>query len=253
MKYIRILPLLISFLIFLLFEIFFFYPKNIYISLVLSNLLIFFTVSRFIKAAAVRESLWIFLILPVFFLTGLAFYSALISNMLIVQILFIFNSVFIYFYLRSIYYYLIRPPLRESITLGNISSYGNFFVFFFVSSVIYGLQSFLNISIWPMMIVLVFVSGLTVYEVFWANKIEIKQFFVYLLVSSLVLVELAWSIFFSPLNFNVAGLILAICYYMLIGLIRHHLLGSLGAKIVKLYLFSGFGSIVILLLTSRWM
>jgi hypothetical protein len=253
MKYIRILPLAIPFLIFLLFELFFFYPKNIYVALVISGLLVFFAVSRFAKEAQARERLWNFLILPVFFLTGLGFYSALISSHLFVQILFIFNSVFLYFYLRSIYYYLIKPLGQGDLPLENIYSYGSFLVFFFISSLIYGLQSFLNIPIWPMMIALVFIAGLVVYGVMRANEIKTKEVLIFILISSLVLVELAWSISFLPLNFNIAGLILALCYYMFTGLAKHHFLEKLDKKIARLYLLSGFGSITILLLTARWM
>lgn len=253
MKYIRILPLIIPFLVFLLFEFFFFYPKNIYVSLVLSNLFIFFAVSRFARETQARESFWNFLILPVFFLTGLGFYSALISSRVLVQILFIFNSVFLYFYLRSVYYYFVKPLGRESMPLENIYSYGSFLAFFFVSSLIYGLESFLNIPIWPMMMALVFIAGLIVYGVMRANGIKTGEVLIFILISSLVLVELAWSISFLPLNFNIAGLILALCYYMFTGLARHHFLEKLDKRITKLYLLSGFGSIIILLLTARWM
>jgi hypothetical protein len=225
----------------------------IYVSLVFANLLIFFTVSQFTKASAVSKSWHYFLILPALFLTGLGVYSILFASKFIVQILFVLNFIFLYFYLRSVYYYLIQPAMYKDLTLENISSYGNFLTFFFISSVIYGLQSFLNIPIWPLMVIMVFVAALIVYQVLWANKIEIKSSLVYIFISSLVLVEIAWSISFLPLNFNVAGLILAICYYMLMGLVRHHLLENLDKRTVQLYLFSGFGSILIVLLTSRWM
>jgi hypothetical protein len=253
MKYNRLLPLLIPLIVLVLFEIFFFYPRMIYVCLVLANLLVFFTTNQFTKASDVSKSWWKFLILPSFFLTSLAAFTILIPNKFIVQILFILNSIFLYFYIRTIYYYLIQPAFYRNLSLENISSYGNFLTFFFVSSVIYGLQSFLNISIWPLMVIMVVVTALIVYQVLWINRIDNRPAFVYILISSLILVELAWSISFLPLNFNIAGLILAICYYILIGLVRHHLLEKLDKRTIELYLFFGFGSIIIILLTSRWM
>jgi len=73
-----------------------------------------------------------------------------------------------------------------------------------------------------------------------------------MLLVCLVLVELAWSISFLTLSYYILGLILAICYYILIGLVRFYLLGTLDKKIAKLYLIYGFGALLIVLLTSRW-
>ncbi len=253
MRYNRLLPILIPFVVLIFFEVFFFNSKFIYVSLVLSNLLIFFTVNQFTKASTVSKSWQKFLILPALFLTSLGIYSILFASKFFVQFLFILNAVYLYFYFRTIYYYLIQPTLYKDLSFENVSSYGNFLTFFFVSSVIYGLQSFLNITVWPLMIALTIIAILIVYQVIWANKIKSKFSIIYILISSLVLVELGWSISFLPLNFNVAGLLLAISYYMLIGLVRHHLLEKLDKKIVKLYLMFGFGSIFIVLLTARWM
>jgi hypothetical protein len=93
---------------------------------------------------------------------------------------------------------------------------------------------------------------LVIYQVIWANKIDLNLGFVFILILGFVLIEAAWSISFLPLNYNVLGMVLAICYYISIGLTRFHLRNKLNRKVVKLYLFLGFISILILLLTSRW-
>jgi hypothetical protein len=252
MKYNRLLPLLIPFLVLLLFEVFFFIPRMIYVCLVLANLLIFFAVNQFIRAGDIVRSWWNFFILPAFFATSLAVYSILFASKLVVQILFVINFIFLYFYLRIIYSYLVQPVSYRDSALENISSLGNFLTFFFVSSVIYGLQSFLNMPTWLLMAVLVIISAFVMHQIFWSNKIELKDTFIYILVCCLILVELAWSISFLPLNFNVAGLILAICYYIIIGIIKHHLLGQLDRRKVKLYLIFGLCGILIIMLTARW-
>lgn len=253
MKYNRLLPLLAPLLILLFFEVFYFSPKMIYVALVISDLLVFFLLSQFTKASSVSKKWWDFLIIPVFFLTSLAAYSAVSSSRFFVQLLFIFNSIFLYLYFRVIYYFLLLPAKYKKSMIENISSYGNFLIFFFVSSSIYGLQSLLNFSVWPLMVIIVTVSILIVYQTMKIDNINVKLAPIFIFVISLLLVELAWAISFLPLNFNVSGLILAICYYMLIGLTRHHLIGRLEKRTVKLYLLFGFGSIILALLTSRWM
>ena len=96
------------------------------------------------------------------------------------------------------------------------------------------------------------VSVIVIYEALWENKINFREAFVFIIIGSLILLEMAWSISFLPLNFNIIGLILAICYYMITGFIKYYLLDNLNKKIVKSYLLIGFGSIFILLLTARW-
>jgi len=253
MKYSRILTLITPIIVLVLLELFFLKPEMFYVSLVLANLFIVLTVKQFIKESSAGKKWWNFLILPLCFFTSLAVYSTLVTNKLIIQLLFFINIAFIYFYLRNIYYYLIRPDLYKSYVLENISSYGNFLAVFFLASSIYGFQSFLNISVWLLAIVMIIAMSLIIYNVMWANKIEFRKGLVYILVSCLILVEVAWSISFLPLKYNVAGLVLAICYYILVGLVRFYLKDDLVKRRVRLYLIFGLASIFLILLTSRWM
>jgi len=253
MKYNCFLPLLISLAVIILSEIFFFWPQMIYVILVLAVLLFLFTLRQFKQASLKKEKWWNFLILPSCFYVGLIVFSSLIPNKLLVQLLFIFNIVFLYFYFRSLYYYLIKPDFYQDQSLENFSSYGNFLAFYFIASAIYGLQAFLNIPVWLLVLVMLVVIGLIVYQIIWINKINIHVGLFYILLACLILVELAWSVTFLPLSFYILGLILSICYYMLIGLIRYYLLNRLDKKIIKLYLIFGFSSIFMVLLTARWM
>jgi len=87
----------------------------------------------------------------------------------------------------------------------------------------------------------------------WASKIGLKSSFPYILISGAVLLEIGWSISFLPLNHNIAGLVLAICYYILISLSLSYLSDVLNKKIIKQHLLFGFLSILIVLLSARWM
>lgn len=252
MRYNKLLPPLIPFLVFVFFEIFFLNSRMIYVSVVLSSLLILFAIRQF-SLVNLREDWWNFLVLPILFLIGIASYSSVLISRPIIQILFVVNVVFLYFYLRMAYYSLVQPIPETNLTIDNLSSYGSFLAVFFISSAMFGLQSFLNLSVWALALVMAVVIFLIVRQAFWANKIDLKASLVYILISGLILVELVWAVSFLPLNFNISGLILAACYYMLIGLVRHHLLGRLDRRTIELYLAFGFGSIFIILLSARWM
>ena len=252
MKYNRFLPLLIPVLTFCFSEIYFFYPRMIYNILVAVFLLFLFTVRQFTLASNRKEDWWNYIILPSFFYTGLIIFTTMIPSSLVIQVLFIINLIFLYYYFLIIYYFLINTKEYQDNSLENISSYGNFLSYYFIASSAYGLQAFLNISTWVLVFSLMIANLLITYQVIWANKINIKKGLFYILLICLVLVELAWSVSFLTLSYYVLGLILAVCYYILIGLVRFYLLNSLTKKLIKMYLIFGFSSILVVLFTARW-
>jgi len=252
MKLNRLLPLFIPLAIYALDEMYFFYPKLIYVAVVLISLLIFFAVWQFCSASQIDKQWWNYLILPAVMSTVVIAYSVFLSSKLIIQLLFILNLVFLYFYLRHIYYYLLKPSAYEVFSIENISSYVSWFSFFLLSAVIYGLQSFLNLPIFNLALIMLVVTALIIYQIIWVNKIELKKGLPYILISCLILVELCWSISFLPFNYNISGLSLAICFYVIIGLIKNHLLDKLDAIKVRMYLILGSVSLFLILFTARW-
>lgn len=252
MRYNLYLPLLIPFIILLLLEWFYWQAKMIYVVYVLAMLLLFFTIRQFINTARHSERWWNLAILPVCFFTGLLVFSTMIPSHWLVQLLFVVNTVFLYFYFRTIYNFLVLPKNYKEGSLENISSYGNFLAFYFIASSIYGMRIFLNIDIWLLLLIaLVFIS-LIVYQMLWVNRINLRIGLLYLAIICLILAELAWSASFLTLSYYVLGLLLAVCYYVVIGLSRFYLLGRLSRATVKAYLIFGFSSILVVLLTANW-
>jgi len=252
MKLNRLLPLFIPLAIYALDEMYFFYPKLIYVAAVSINLLIFFAVWQFCAASQVDKQWWNYLILPAVMSTAVMAYSVFLSSKPVIQLLFFLNLVFLYFYLRHIYYYLLNPSVYEVFSIENISSYVSWLSFFLLAATIYGLQSFLNLPIFYLALIILAATALIVYQIIWVNKIEFKKGLPYILISCLILVELCWSISFLPFNYNISGLCLAICFYVVIGLIKNHLLDKLNVTRVKMYLILGSVSLFLVLFTARW-
>jgi hypothetical protein len=248
----RLLPLILSFghLVFL--EIIFISPKLLFVFLVLLALFDFFVVRQFIIASKRQERWWYFIILPLVFTVSLTVFTTLLPAKWLIHLIFIINSIFNYFYFSVIYNYLIIPTKYKKNSLENTSSYGNFLAFYFLASSIYGLQIFLNVEIWRLMIVLLVASLFIVYEVFWANRVDNNARFFYMLILSFMIVEFAWAISFMSLNFYILGLILAIFYYTIIGLTRFYLLKTLNRQTIKAYLVLGICSVVLVLFTANW-
>lgn len=253
MKYNHFLPLLTSLVVFILLEIFFSYPKIIYIILVLINFVIFFALWQMAKASKIDKRWWNFLILPALMSSAVIAYSIFLNNKILIQILFIIDIAFLYFYLRCVYYYLIRPQFYETFSIENISSYGNLLTFFLIATTIYGLQSFLGAPIWILEIIMLIIIFFIVYQIIWVNKIDFKKGLTYILICCLILVELSWSISFLSFNYNIAGLFLAINYYILVGLVKDYSLNKLDKKTIKMYLGIGLTCLFLILFTAQWL
>lgn len=252
MAIVRFLPLLVPIISLLFLELYFFLPKLFYVSLVLILILLFFTVYLFAKKSYAKEKWYVFFLLPAYFSIAINIFVLLMPSKIFIQLLLFFNAIFLYYYLRSLYYYLFRFDLYKDYVFENLSSYGNFLTFYFVASSIYGLQSFINVPVWLLMLCLLLISALIVYQLFWTFKINDSQRLIFIPIICLILTELAWSASFLTLSYYVLGLILTICYYILIGVTRFYLMDKLDEKIVKLYLFYGLISIIVVLLTARW-
>ncbi|MFH1744551.1 MAG: hypothetical protein ABH881_00055 [bacterium] len=268
MKYNNYLVLIVPIIVYILLSVLYGHHNLIYVVLVLIALLLAFTVRQFVLAGKNQENWWNFFILPFFFTVSFVVFCALIPDIVfwkfsifniisfeatLVKSFFLLNSIFLYYYLRLAYCCLIKTDFHQHNRLENFSSGGNFLCFYFLISSIYGLQIYLNISIWILMIIMTAVTALITYEIMWANKIEIESSFLYILFICLAIVELSWSASFLTLSYYILGLIIAMCYYVLIGLTKFYLLGVINKKIVKLYLSFGFISIFIVLLTARWL
>src|SRR3989339_691633 len=79
--------------------------------------------------------------------------------------------------------------LLEVYVLQNLSSYGNFLAFYFCVSAVYGLNAFLKVSIWILIILLMLVIMPIMYQILWTYKIDLKTGYFYIL---LVLLTARW-------------------------------------------------------------
>lgn len=193
-----------------------------------------------------------FLILPIIFIGSLSIYSGFLENKLLIHILLIGSSVFSFNYLNNSFKVLMSSDMRKGVAIENLSSYGNLLACFFIASSAYGFRSFFGISTSVLAILLFFTIVAMVFQNLWANSIKISESKIFLLVLSLLLYQIAIAIYFLPLSYNALGLILAICYYMLIGISKYFLRGNVNRRSVKLYLILGFLSIITIFISSRW-
>lgn len=228
-------------------------PYYAFIFLAILVFLYAFTVYRFIAETVRIKRWWNFIILPSCFSISIVAFMVLNSSTTLVWILFLLNFIFIYIYFRTIFDVINFKEKKDYLALENMSSYGNFLSVYFFGAAIYGLQSFLNLPVYFLMILFFTFITLVVYQVIWANRIESSKSRLFIVLVCMVMLQLAWSISFLTLSYYMLGLVLAIYYYVLIGIVRFYLRGKLDMKIVKLYIFFGAFSMLSVLLTATWL
>jgi hypothetical protein len=253
----QFLPAGVSFLVLFFFEILLWRPKFFYYSLTASLLVLLLAYWQ-LHLGDIEKKRWIgFLILPPFFIIGLAFYASMLANFsfwdkILIHSLFFFNSIFIYLYLRFSYFYFLKPYIFKEADFKNISSCGNYLSSFLIFSSCYGFFLFLNIQFWllaPFVLLSLFFLS---FQFFWLEKMEAKKNILILLVIPLVLTEIYWALAFLPLNYSVAGLILSIIYFAVVNLTKFHLADNLDKNIIRNYLIFSISILLLILLTARW-
>jgi len=245
------IPFVLFALIAALLEAVFFFPKlaayALAISIAAAVSAAYYLIPSHFEQKRINFAVYPLLVLLAFFT-----YILLQPDRVFIQFLIFCCSLVAYYYFRALYYYFHKPGSYRTFSLENISSYGSFIAFFLFSSSFFGYQSALDLPLWMLAPLLAAFSYFLINEVFWMNKIEFRQGMIYIIALIIVIVELAWAVSCLPTNYNVAGMCLVICYYMLVGIIKHHLAGNLEAGIIKLYVGIGGASLILVLLTARW-
>jgi hypothetical protein len=249
MKYSKLLVLLTPASLFVLFQFLIFKPSWLYFVLFFCIAIFLTTAFIFLKESKQKKDQFILFLLPIFFSLSILSYIT-ISSKFTNQILVVINFVFIYFLLRNFYYYFFK--IKNNLNFENFFSYGNLLTVFFVSASAFGIKYFLNTPTWIIILSLIPIFALILYSVVWVNKINIRDSLIFILLGVIVLTEILWTISFLPFNYNTLGLILAICYYVYIGVVRFFLkIGESEKMTIKLYLIFGFISILFIILTSK--
>jgi hypothetical protein len=246
------IPIISSLLIFFLVELNIFYAKEFMYFLVAASSVLIISVWLLAYRSS-SYSNWVYYgLLPLFLLISADVYGVLIANSIIWQTLVVFIMVLNYIGLRSLYYYFEKSEMYSSYYMNNFLSSVGFLVIFFSSASIFGFISFLNMSVWPLLFLLVMVIGVILFQYYLSYGIDRWSFFSYILLISLAMLEISWAISFLPLNYTVTGLVMAVFYYMAAGLSRYHMQGGLNKGIFKFYLLFGSASICLLLISSSW-
>jgi hypothetical protein len=238
-------------IILLLAEIYFFRPDAFYVSLGVSVLLTL--VLSWSLWSINRPWPWLLAVfIPAGFLVASSVYASLQMNKIIVQAIFLLNTIFLFIYFRNLYYYYRRPNLYAAEEFAVVKSFGGLMTVFFSAASMFGLQSLLNLTTWPMFLVFItFSLGLTFVNLEdEPAELTVRGRFSLIIVS--ILAQAAFIFLLLPLQYNVSALCLTIAYYLLINLTKLYLRQALTPRKVRYYLLASGVGLALLLLTARW-
>jgi len=239
----------------LLLETFIFWPQFFYIVLLALNVVLALAIYLLLRQANLGRRLWNLWILPFLVLNSIVAYVILIPqdiwlNKFFIQALFILIIGFNFSYFKNIYNSIHHPELPNN--LSGLSTNFSFLSWFFLLSAIYGLQLFLNLSYWILILILIILALLTTYQYLWINNLKGRENYIFVFLSAFIIAQLAWSVYFLPFDYNSLGLIMALIYYVFLNLTRLHLSHNWNKKNLQfLLVFSGF-IMLLILLTLKW-
>lgn len=252
MKFSRLAVIVYPVTIWLLAQSYFIWPEFLYIALGLSVALTV-ALTFLIRRPERETSWWILTLLPVGFLITITAYSSLQSHWIAIQLLFFVLAVFLFNYFKSLYYFWHRSDLYKPEDNTIIKAYGSFLVIFFAAADLYGLQSLLSLTVWPMFLIFFVLVFVITYLNLDLEKFDKKIILQFSAINTLLISEMALVFIFLPLGYNTAALSVGIVYYLFINMTRLYLQKALTPKKIKLYLIISYAGLAILLLTARWL
>lgn len=248
----RLIPLIAPSIIFVLNESFLLYPSLFFVSLSLGALILFFAIRYLGKDN--EEKFWpLFSVVPIIIFLSFSIYSALVSSHLLIQSLFIASFVFNFYYLRTIYYYLSKKDYSVASQLASFAVFSGFFSIFLLYSSVYLLPFFVNIS--PILLSispLIFVYFLF-FQVLYFYSSSFSDNNLVFIINTLILLQSSLIISYLPLSAHVLGFLVALIYYFLAILSILNFKNKVNRKALKWPLILTISSVLLLLLSARWL
>jgi len=248
----RISVFICPLLIFFGLELLFYNLKTIYyLPILLSALLLFFL--KFLIKEKIYSRDFIYLsILPFLLFYSTLGFLFLLGSDIFRHVVIVILTLILIIYLENIFSFFHRPALYQPFSLENLTALLNLLIFFLATIDLNALATFLNLPIWLLSIILIAVTSLLLYQMFWINKIKAGRKTIFLLIINIVILESFWAFAFLPASFYVSSIILTIIYYLLSGLFKAKLSAKLDKKNILWYLIISLILLLIIIITSSW-
>jgi hypothetical protein len=206
-----------------------------------------------LKNSPVNDRWWNLAIFPT--VASISLFSALtvLSQNYFFQLAILAIAWLISSYWRKAYLFFHEPRKYRLGSLEYLADYGNILTVFLLSISFYGFRDYLDTSFWLLSSGLAFILCLQFYYFFWSNKLPLRAFLPYLLVSVVALSQLAWAISLLPFTFMNSAILFTVLFYATSHLQKLHLQAKLTNEKIRHYIAFVTLTFIIIFLSARWL
>ncbi|MFC1788126.1 hypothetical protein ACFLZY_02820 [Patescibacteria group bacterium] len=160
--------------------------------------------------------------------------------------------IFVFFFAEHVFAYIHLPTKYQAYAIEHLSLILSIVSIFFVGIIGFGTRLLMITPLYILVPIFFTVSLFVIYGTLWVSKVEHKQARPYALSLSVLVTELFMSMTFLPTGFYTNAAVLALCFYVLLGLTRAHFLNRLTRTVLKRYLILGAVLLVVIVGTAKW-
>jgi len=157
------------------------------------------------------------------------------------------------------YFYYYFWEIKKKIVSGDndffspIVMAGSLVTAFFSAASLFGLQSFLSLSPWPLLGALVFVLFLNIRSFAFIQGWNRRQDLILWPILAVFVSEIVMLLSLMPLNYLISGILSALAYYSALNFVRLYLNNNLKKHKIRNYAWFTAVSLAIILLSARWL
>lgn len=134
-----------------------------------------------------------------------------------------------------------------------ISLYGGLLTVFLAATSMFGLQSFLSLSPWPLLLLFIVVLFINTQVIAFSQSWRKQENWYLWPILALLTGEIAMMLTLLPLNYLISAILCTLAYYSVINFARLYLNNNLSGRKIKNYALFTAISLIVILLTARWL
>lgn len=212
---------------------------------------LFFTV-LIICRGRLDAAFWHFLILPIVFAGSSFFFFLFLTSELNFHLLVFLTGGALYLMLHQYFIYANFPSKYQPYSLENLTFYISIFSIFFIFSCAFASLILIQWSIFYLIGVILVLMAIIIYKFFWVHKISVAQAGLFIIMILLAQAELFVAVSYLPTSYYVDALILTIASYLMLGLSKNAILGSINKKQTIIHLLIAGILLFAVLATAKW-
>lgn len=248
----RFLPYFSSILLGSTFAIWTFHPEWIVWVGVVVFCIIVLSVWSLTSESGLRHTFWQFVWTPLVFI-GSGFFFYLFIDDPLVRWLFIGGLLTVYMLiLKNIFSFIHHAEQYQPYALENIYGYVNMLSLFLFTASAYGASVLLGWTFWPLALATGVLASFLYMRTLWSHKIPWEHGKLFIMVLGIVTAELAYIVSLLPTAFVMNALLLVSVYYVLMNTTKDYLKATLNPRSVRTYVLISAATVVIALLTTKW-